>query len=376
MSAAEPAPSGACEGRGRAEGGERRRRGRKKKRPDAQHAAPFSREHAAILSDLLAVWLDSAHLPPSTVVAAFVLAALSLKYGRSWAVGPAAGSGSADDDASSRGETTIGSVPGLCGAITPYPRKLLAWCGLCDREPAATLGDITLRSVFARCRLCQQKPCLHAAIVGWLDGSRPLVLMHSIPSPMQVLEMQSVGQRVCTLFLDPAEISALHTSELAYLDAKGTVHARDALEFLAHDLSHMERFWGDTFEEQVGFFAAMRGLDPTDEGRPWRFFRQFHGKGEMKELWPQLQYVFSDMNCWATHLMGYLKAKWMGFRDGDGKGGFDVGWSHFLDRIGLEGEAREAAQRMCGSGEKMTPEQGESLRDFFKSMGRRAAGKD
>ena len=66
----------------------------------------------------------------------------------------------------------------------------------------------------------------------------------------------------------------------------------------------------------------------------------------------------------------------MGFRDGDGKGGFDVGWSHFLDRIGLEGEAREAAQRMCGSGEKMTPEQGESLRDFFKSMGRRAAGKD
>jgi hypothetical protein len=412
----------------------------KKKRTRKSHApAPFPPEHASLLSDLIATWLGAADLPPSAVVAAFILAALSLKHGRSWAVGPyappspppppppppppspptlpSAPSPAARDDTTKDTITptqtavgttiiTIGSVPGLCDVLSPYPRKLLEWCSPDGADSrATTLADLSLRRVFATCRLRHQKPCVRTAIVGWLDDARPLVLMHTIPSPTQVLEMQSAGRRVCTLFLRPAELGALHTSELAYLSERGTLHTRDALEFLTHDLSHMELFWGDTYEEQAGFFAAMRHLDPTGEGRPWRFFRQFHGKEEMQALWPRLQYVFSDMNCWATHLMGYLKAKWRVFEGvqegggakeeeegggaeveeseegkggggggggGGGQGGFAAGWPRLLDSIGLEGEAREAAERLCGNGAKMNPRQGEALRDFFKSYrGRR-----
>lgn len=184
--------------------------------------------------------------------------------------------------------------------------------------------------------------------------------------------MQAVGKRVCTLFREASELQSLHVSELAYLDNdQGTVHARDALEFLTHDLSHIERFWGDTFEEQVGFFGAMRDLDPTGQGRPWRFFRLFHSGSEMRELWPRLQYVFSDMNCWATHLMGYLKAKWR-LLGAQGAGGFEAGWTRLMDDVGLDGDARKAAQMLCGgdSDAEMTPALGESLRDFFKKRGR------
>ena len=68
-----------------------------------------------------------------------------------------------------------------------------------------------------------------------------------------------------------------------------------------------------TCNNQEYFYSVLRkgstffqAKSKTDEH--WHFFKRF---ADIKTLWPQFQYVFSDMNCWSTHLLAYLKAKWL-----------------------------------------------------------------
>ena len=63
-----------------------------------------------------------------------------------------------------------------------------------------------------------------------------------------------------TLFRNKDELSALHSARLVYM-AGAAEHRKDALEFLLHDLKHMEHFVDPvTHREQVGFCRAMLSL--------------------------------------------------------------------------------------------------------------------
>ena len=131
-------------------------------------------------------------------------------------------------------------------------------------------------------------------------------------------------------------------------------------------MSHTECFLEpSTYLEQVGFFAAMLGLGG---GKPWRYFRD---RGGDRDLWTELQYVFSDMNCWCTHLLAYLKAKWMLSCEARGLGdSFGARWSDLLRDIGMDSDSEscrgawEAAEATCSR--KLSAADGDALREFFR----------
>ncbi len=165
------------------------------------------------------------------------------------------------------------------------------------------------------------------------------------------------------------------------------LHARDALAFVVHDLVHMEHFWrADTRDEQCGFFRCLAGLHPPPlsprthriqhtaqlcdpvrlghipcRGNPRAFFAALGGD---EQLWQELEYLISDMNCYSVHLLGYLKAKWaLSFirtcRHADGAcatseasqqdSDFQALWRIFLDAIGMPRDSTcwTAACRLC-----------------------------
>eukprot|EP01034_Spumella_vulgaris_P038261 gene38261-47241_t len=71
-------------------------------------------------------------------------------------------------------------------------------------------------------------------------------------------------------------------------------HCKDPLEFLVHDLKHMENFVDSAiYREQVGFFRCMLGLN---SGKPRSYFLSPppRGFGYDAELWTELEYVISD----------------------------------------------------------------------------------
>lgn len=118
---------------------------------------------------------------------------------------------------------------------------------------------------------------------------------------------QARGERVVTMFLSIDELSRCHVSKLRYMTGSQE-HARDPLEFLLHDIRHMEHFvLADTYWEQVGFFDAMARISPDES------VKEFFVKtlGYSKTFWYELEYVISDMNCYSTHLLRYLHAKWI-----------------------------------------------------------------
>jgi hypothetical protein len=138
-------------------------------------------------------------------------------------------------------------------------------------------------------------------------------------------------------------------------------HSKDALEFLLHDLKHMENFIDHaTYKEQVGFFRCMLKLSDVkgDEKGDVKSDVKVDVKGDLKtevvtsfdnnggitslpigeiephiieleavksnrspqpffvdvcgydkHLWRELEYVISDMNCYSTHMMQYMLAK-------------------------------------------------------------------
>lgn len=143
-------------------------------------------------------------------------------------------------------------------------------------------------------------------VVLYFCRKRPVRLLHYVPSPMEVLTQQAHGERVVTMFRKVEELSRCHVSKLQYMSGNQE-HARDALEFLLHDIRHMEHFTSpDIYKEQVGFFASMRSINHGD-------VKQYFLKalGHPKPFWYELEYVLSDMNCYSTHLLRYFHAKWV-----------------------------------------------------------------
>jgi hypothetical protein len=211
------------------------------------------------------------------------------------------------------GPAAVGKLPELCRG---YPGG--------SSSPLVRCEDIPIAAVFARIGLVSLSNRINVCIHEWLLGRRPCVLtVDRIPFPMEVLRMQAAGTRVVTMFTSVENLMKEHVSQLAYMSGE-KMHSRDALDFLCHDLLHMELFVNSngTYVEQVGLFSSLAAMNP------YRFFikkycRSAPASEEWGEsfdrdgahLWQELQYCFSDMNTWVPHILAYLKAKWsMHFR--------------------------------------------------------------
>jgi hypothetical protein len=131
---------------------------------------------------------------------------------------------------------------------------------------------------------------VNRCMVMWSQGQRPLKLMHYIPTPIEVLFQQANAERVVTMFTSLEELSEVHTSKLTYMSGM-IEHSRDPLEFLTHDLKHMENFVDPMIHrEQIGFFRAMSKIN---NGKVKSYFTKVLGCPI--DLWYELEYVISDM---------------------------------------------------------------------------------
>jgi hypothetical protein len=171
-------------------------------------------------------------------------------------------------------------------------------------------------------------------------------------------------------------------------------HERDGLEFLLHDMQHMEHFRNDKqlYHEQVGFFASIELLG-REKGVKYFFTSSL---GYDKQLWLELEYVISDMNTYVTHLMSYILAKMLfaterlcameksteetTWKEGEGKRDcveniLLTNWTSLLVGLGVGPGSDEwfSCKRMIDTcfqrGPTMSEEEGDTIRRYFRRKG-------
>lgn len=164
--------------------------------------------------------------------------------------------------------------------------------------------EVTIIDVYNRFQLkgmkCNKDNFIQSQLVHWSLNLRPYCLSYVIPSPYTVLTQQAEGKRVLTAFIQLDELCQLHNSQLYYMSTLGDPFGagdnamiyKDAMEFIIHDLKHMEHFMHkDTYNEQIGFFASMSQLN--DRKKLKKYFIETLGY-DLK-LWNELEYVIADM---------------------------------------------------------------------------------
>ncbi len=147
-----------------------------------------------------------------------------------------------------------------------------------------TIGDL-----LAQCAFRSTPLAVNRSILEWSKGNYKLELMFRIPSPREVLQQQKVGRRCVTLLTKKEDTSLYILGE------------RDALSFTMHDLIHADHFYRDleVYEGQLGFYALLENC---------------YEQGHFDELWgnrkfrDEFEYLISDMNAYAVHLMKCLKS--------------------------------------------------------------------
>mmetsp|Transcript_21935 Transcript_21935/g.34361 ORF Transcript_21935/g.34361 Transcript_21935/m.34361 type:complete len:380 (+) Transcript_21935:439-1578(+) len=353
--------------------------------PGAADCGPSEKlaSEAQALHPLLCEWrslYERGRVGAAELVGAFILAYVSIREKKPFIRGvpqcfanfACASSTRSDNSAAAMQATahasaecnTLGDFPGLVKLIGH--QNLMAGLSVSGEDDCYR---IPFARVFTELRLCgvrrNKRDFINLTLVEWMAKRRPLVLLFRIATPMEVLRMQANGERLVTMFTQHNDLSRMHTSQLNYMEGPEKFHSRDALDFLVHDLQHMQKFAGDeSYREQVGFFRCVLTLN---DGRPREFFADHGGDGE---LWHQMEYCICDMNCFSIHLFQYLKAKLMHAhtRLGDALR-FHEGWQSLLLSFAISpGSKEEEAANAIGQ-RTLTVEEDQHLRDHFKFKG-------
>ena len=218
---------------------------------------------------------------------------------------------------------SLATIPGLVDGVNLLDGVYLT------NKLKIELTDIRICDIFTNCTLNgirkNQDNYVNRQILNWMQEANSSVirkpsLMFHIPTPLQVLEMQCKGTRVVTLFKERHELMSKHVSYLHYMGGQAAIgnghgndtimeHEKDALEFLLHDLKHFDNFMGNSFYEQVGFFNCLVDMHSSLEtkNKIKSFF--FNELKYDKQLYLELEYVLSDMNCFLPHMLKYIQAK-------------------------------------------------------------------
>ena len=142
----------------------------------------------------------------------------------------------------------------------------------------------SIQDIFSHFSFKSTPLSVNRAILQWSEGSYDLELMFRIPRPHEVLRQQKIGRRCVTVIMDE-RIS------------KYILGQRDALSFTMHDLIHADHlyFHNECYLGQLAFYGL---LDKT--------FDYFDLTNE--KFADEFEYVISDMNAYAVHLMKCLKS--------------------------------------------------------------------
>ncbi|QSA95542.1 hypothetical protein [Methylococcus sp. EFPC2] len=132
-------------------------------------------------------------------------------------------------------------------------------------------------------------PNVTAALCAWLRNDWPLRLCERIPSPREVLGMQTTGIRPVTIF-----------SEFPRL-LQPMLGKPNAYAFMVHDLEHAWKFNHDPelHRGQVGFFLRLQDTVERGLATPYLDDATFADK---------FDYLMSDMNTHPVHSLQYLRA--------------------------------------------------------------------
>jgi hypothetical protein len=127
---------------------------------------------------------------------------------------------------------------------------------------------------------------IRRALYRWSCGRYPLLRWKTIPTPLELLEVQAQGRRGVTVFSNPQEWEQNHQNKSAF-------------EFVIHDLVHADHFFEkDDWQEgqQVFYqFILSRWNEPLIQA--------------IRQLCPNsFDYLISDMNSHPLHLMRTLHA--------------------------------------------------------------------
>lgn len=270
-------------------------------------------EEAAILAPIFNDWYNlvlEKKLPEYDFGGLYILSYLTLRRPRKWSNG--------------KFKTPITSECYFSTKLTNIPHILdLLSDQYLGKLFGINYGDISVVQIFATVRFTGIKKNIddfvNVSIVNWALNRRPYILMTDIPTPLQVLRMQSSGQRVATAFLTEKELSSHHIAKLHYMEGHQN-HSKDAFEFFIHDLKHMENFVDpNIYQEQIGFFYSFLTMN-GNEISPKKLIKsilytqsrnmvsivdsylpslscQFEVifKHRFQQLWNELEYLISDM---------------------------------------------------------------------------------
>ena len=141
-----------------------------------------------------------------------------------------------------------------------------------------------LGELFNNFALKSTPEAVNRAMLSWSNGSYPLELMFRIPNPREVLEQQKNGRRCLTVLI--------HDEYL---------FGRDYLSFTMHDLIHADHFYhnNESYQGQLGFYGLLH------KSLCAGFFRELMS---VPGFQAEFEYLISDMNAYAIHLMKCLKS--------------------------------------------------------------------
>ncbi len=128
----------------------------------------------------------------------------------------------------------------------------------------------------------------------WSRGDCELLLWSRVPTPFEMLDLQSQGKRIVTMDLEKAARGELVDGQ------------RDAFEFLLHDLLHADLFFkdGQSHQQQTTFFAQLKEI----------ILRESLLETSDPLFLKDLSYLMSDMNSHRAHLEAHFKAILIAFR--------------------------------------------------------------
>jgi len=210
--------------------------------------------------------------------------------------------------------------------------------------------------------------------MGWSRGERPVHLLGNIPSSVEVLRLQSIGQRCVSLIEDAEALT------------HGDPRHPDGLTFVLHDLCHLEKFVDPEHRVgQVGFFDTVLRATKTPA---WAALQApFDAEWEADR-----DYVFSDMNGSAIFLFAALKMKVRmavrrqvarargsdprvgGSLDPVEQTAFDEAEQNLLALLGLHGPLQDAGVKV--SARRDHPEGARQLLEVFEARGRAILGSE
>jgi len=155
--------------------------------------------------------------------------------------------------------------------------------------------DITLYELVSQFAFYGIPVSINRALTRWFESAYPLELWTNVPTPEQLLKIQTEGLRGVTVFEDEKYLSQMINP------------LRDPFEFILHDLEHADRFFLDPNNQrgQMGFFKKLHNF--------WKHSDLQRMYAEDSTFQHEFDYLMADMNSYSVHMLQYMKAITLGY---------------------------------------------------------------